>query len=850
MTKASPSPLRAIVIVTLIMVAAMTILVSSSGIALRIAKKSAPLIDASMDVKFQLSLYHLWFEELVQQDPTVDKKQVWAHLNQARWYANAMLEGGENQEGRFQALDDPALRSMIRETLDQMDRLETVGLARLERDKNSLAGSGQDQRFDKVFAEVIQNADAVETAVQQTMAAEIRQFESLVYILGVVVVLVGLAGGVTFFLFERRRRSDYASLLESREELGRKQALLEEAQAFAHIGNWELDPVTMKAVWSDEVFRIFGIEADDDVGPERLSTLLHPDDRDAVLSCLQCATTDGQQHHMEYRIVRPDGEIRWIDCRIRKISDDNGKLFQLRGVIQDITQRKLDELQLLDSESRFRSIFEGAPEGVWLIGPDRRTIEVNKCLCDILGYQREEMIGKSPLDFVDVKNRKIFLEQTDKIGTTKKREYEIELRHNDGHNIPTLFRTTSLYAGRGGVLESIAFVTDLKDQKTAERALRRTQKMDAIGQLTGGIAHDFNNILGIIIGNLCLLKLQVAGDEKALGRVDAANKAALRAADLTKQLLGFSRLQGQEVLTSDINRVILGMDSLITRSVTPEVEVEIHLADDLWPAEIDSSDFEDALLNLVLNARDAMPQGGQLTIETANVRLDDAYTGSNPTLTPGDYLQLTVSDTGCGMPKEILDSVFEPFFTTKPQGKGTGLGLSMVYGFSQRSKGYVGAYSEPGVGTSIRLYLPRCLRKVGNTPETATAQALAPRGHETILVVDDEGDLADLAREYLEEAGYSVHTAARGPEALAIIESGGPVDLLFSDLVMPGGMNGYELAEQACERNPDLKVVLTSGFTEKAVARNGQAHFAANLLAKPYTRDDLIKRIRSSLDGE
>jgi len=850
MTKISRSPLRAIVVVTLIVAAAMTILISSSGIALRIAKKSAPLVDASMNVKYHLSLYHLWFEELVQQDPAVNREKVWQHLNQTRWYANAMLEGGESQDEQYSALDDPTLRFMINNTLAHLEQLETVGLARLEHTKTSLAGSEHDQLFDNIFTKALQTADDTEKAVQRSMAAQIKQFEALVYILGVVVILVGLAGGFTFFLFERRRKSDYASLLESREELGRKQALLKEAQAFAHIGNWELDPVTKKAVWSDEIFHIFGIEASDDVGPERLSTLLHPDDREAVLSCLQCAATDGHQHHLEYRVVRPDNELRWIDCRVRPVLDENGKLFRLRGVIQDITRRKLDELQLQESEARFRSIFEGAPEGVWLIGSDRRTIEVNRCLCGILGYQREEMIGKPPLDFVDEKNRKIFIEQTGKIETTERREYEIELRHKDGHNIPTFFRATTLHTKSGGVLEAVAFVTDLKDQKIAEQALRRAQKMDALGQLTGGIAHDFNNILGIIIGNLSFLKQQVAGDEKAIDRVDTVYKAALRAADLTKQLLGFSRMQGQEMLTTNINQVILGMDSLITRSVTPEVEVEIHLADDLWLVEIDSGDFEDALLNLVLNARDAMLQGGKLTIETSNKRLDDAYTGLNPTVTPGDYLQLVVSDTGSGIPKEIIDDVFEPFFTTKPRGKGTGLGLSMVYGFAQQSKGYVRAYSEPGVGTCIRLYLPRSLRKVRNTLEIAATQSQPAQGHETILVVDDEADLIDLAREYLEEVGYSVHTAAKGPEALAILESGVPINLLFSDVVMPGGMNGYELAEQACERNPNLKVVLTSGFTEKAAARNGQAHFAANMLSKPYSRDDLIKRIRGSLDGE
>ncbi|RDH85491.1 MAG: PAS domain-containing sensor histidine kinase [endosymbiont of Escarpia spicata] len=1099
MTTTGSSPLRVIVIVTLAVMAAMTILISSSGIALRIAKQSAPLIDATMEVKYELSLYHLWFEELVQQDPTVDREQVWQHLNQARWYANAMLEGGENREGRFQALDDPIPRAMILKTLDHMDRFESVGLNRLETAQSSLADSGEDQRFDEVFAEVITIADEAETAVQQNMAVQVRQFERLVYILGAVVILIGLAGGTLFFLFERRRNTQYDLLLESREQLDREQKLLKEAQAFAHIGNWTLDAGTMKAVWSDEIFRIFGIDATDDVGPEFLSGLLHPEDRDPVLSSLQCAVEDGRAHDMEYRIARPDGEIRWINCLARQIQDESGKVLGLSGVTQDITKRKLDEFQmqesnerlsrlfehtdaiavqgcdknrriiywnpaseslygysedeaigqqledliipdemreqvisaidawveeekeipsseltlrradgsqvevfsshvmfrnkynepemysidvdltelkqaeakvrkgelvlnsvfqalpdlfflmdkdgtirdyraqqtsalyvppetflgkrmqdvlpppraaqfnenkamvnehgglatyeyslevpqgprqyearlsrlpdspqfiavvrditgrkqaevaLKNSEERYRTIFEGAPEGVWLIGPDHQTLEVNQRLCEMLGYQTDEMIGRSPLDFADEENQKIFRTQMERIDTTSRRNYEVELRHSDGHNIPVYFNAITLHTDKGTTLAAVAFVTDLTGQKAAEQVLRRAQKMDAIGQLTGGIAHDFNNLLGIIIGNLDFLKRLVEDSDKSLKRVDSASKAALRAADLTRQLLGFSRKQSQETRPTDINQVIRDMESLIARSLTPEVEVELQLTDAPWLTHIDPGDLEDALLNLIINARDAMPQGGKLTIETANRQLDTAYTELNPTIAPGDYLQLAVSDNGSGIPVEIMEQIFDPFFTTKPPDKGTGLGLSMVYGFAQRSYGYVKAYSEAGIGTTIRLYLPRTIEAAKQAPQASTEEILPSQGHETILVVDDENDLLDLARDYLEEAGYRIYTATRGPEALAILKSKDDIKLLFSDVVMPGGMNGYELAEQANELNPGLKVLFTSGFTKKAAARNYQARVATNLLTKPYSRDDLMKRIRETLDGE
>ncbi|USF88035.1 hybrid sensor histidine kinase/response regulator [Candidatus Endoriftia persephonae] len=1091
MTKTSHSPLRTIVIVTLIVVAAMAILAASSAVALRIANKSAPLIDASMEVKYELSLFHLWFEELVQQDPTVDKEQVWQHLNQARWYANTMLQGGESSHVKFQALDDPALRSMIRNTLDQIDRLEAVGLARLKRAQSSLAGSNQDQLFDKVFAEVLKIADDVETAVYRNMATQIRQFERLVYILGAVVMLVGLAGGILFFLIERRRRSDYTLLQESETRFRR---LFENTAAISVQG---YDRNRRVIYWNPASEALYGFTADEAIGQQLEDLIIPGEMREGMIAAIDAWIDDGTEipsseitlrradgspiqvfsnhvmlrthnnepemycididlterkraeaqarqhelvlnsvfqalpdlfflmdqdgtirdyrapqaadlyvppetflgkrmqdvlpptlaaqfnenravvsergglttyeytlelphglrlfearlsqlpdspqliavirditerrraeealaksaqewtHAMDFfedaiylidlddklvranqafykltgltpelaigmeitsiihpqkeaepcpvcaaRIARSDKYItmeanhphnptgRPIEVMVRTIRDDTGSPLGVLMGMHDLTRARQAQQALRESEERYRTIFEGAPEGVWLIGPDHRTLEVNQRLCEMLGYRADEMIGRTPLDFADEENQKIFRGQAAKIETTDRRNYEVELRHRDGHNIPAHFNAITLHTDKGGVLASVAFVTDLTEQKITEQALRRAQKMDAIGQLTGGIAHDFNNLLGIIIGNLDFLKRLLPEDDKSLKRVESASKAALRAADLTRQLLGFSRKQAQEARPTNINQVIRDMDSLIARSVTPEVEVELQLADHPWLTRIDPGDLEDALLNLILNARDAMPQGGKLTIETANKRLDKTYAGLNPAITPGDYLQLAVSDTGSGIPKEILEQIFEPFFTTKPSDKGTGLGLSMVYGFARRSNGYVKAYSEPGIGTTIRIYLPRSIEKSEMIPQTSISETRLTPGHGTILVVDDEDNLLDLARDYLEETGYKVHTATRATEALALLESEDDINLLFSDVVMPGGMNGYELAEQAYKLYPNLKILLTSGFTKKVAARHSQAHFAANLLSKPYSRDDLIKRIQDVLDGE
>ncbi|MCP4128565.1 MAG: PAS domain S-box protein [Gammaproteobacteria bacterium] len=398
--------------------------------------------------------------------------------------------------------------------------------------------------------------------------------------------------------------------------------------------------------------------------------------------------------------------------------------------------------------------------------------------------------------------------------------------------------------------EAVAHVQSVKDRGISERQLRHAQKMEGIGQMAGGIAHDFNNILSIIVGNLGFLKHQATGDEQTLELVNSANRAAMRAADLTKQLLRFSRKQVQETHPININQVIQGMESLITRAITPAVEVEHLFTDDLWLTEINSGDFEDALLNLIINARDAMPGGGQLTLETCNCTLDSAYCAKNPGSNPGEYVQLSVSDNGDGIAPELQERIFEPFFTTKEEGRGTGLGLAMVFGFTKCFGGYVEVCSEQKIGTTFRLYLPRMMAQVAEpTVKVKTDQLQAQLGgKEVILAVDDEEGLLGMAKFSLEKLGYRVLTARNGQEALERLAEEPAIDLLFSDVVMPGGLNGYELAEKATASRPNLKVLLTSGFTEKTMIRDDLMRFGANLLSKPYAQSEIAQRIRDLLD--
>ena len=393
----------------------------------------------------------------------------------------------------------------------------------------------------------------------------------------------------------------------------------------------------------------------------------------------------------------------------------------------------------------------------------------------------------------------------------------------------------------------VGIARDITEEQLMEKQIRRIQKLDAVGQLTGGIAHDFNNILGIILGNITLLEQQLKGEEPALKRIQTIKKSSERAATLTKQLLGFSRKQAAQTSVININRVIDNMENLISRSVTPAVEIEHKFSAELWLTDIDPGDFEDALLNLVINARDAMPGGGSLLLETANCTLDAAYCTQHPDIAPGNYVELAVSDTGEGMSPEVQEGIFEPFFTTKAQGKGTGLGLAMVFGFAKRSNGHIKVYSELGYGTTFRLYLPRA---TGQDRLVSTADKkvdVLPKGAEIILAVDDEPDLLDIVKQSLQSLGYRVLTAEDGVQALRLLEKEADIKLLFSDVVMPGGMNGYELAVRAGRSRPDLKVLLTSGYTGKIAVDEHLVQFRENLLSKPYDLSTLAQKVRDLL---
>jgi PAS domain S-box-containing protein len=396
----------------------------------------------------------------------------------------------------------------------------------------------------------------------------------------------------------------------------------------------------------------------------------------------------------------------------------------------------------------------------------------------------------------------------------------------------------------GEAVRMVGGMVDITENKLLQERLAQSQRLEALGQLTGGVAHDFNNLLTVIIGNGELLAEQVRNKAEAM-LVEQINQASARASQLTTHLLAFARRQALEPHVTDVKKLINGMEALLRRTLMENFEIELVHAGGLWHAMVDSARLESAILNLCLNARDAMPDGGRLTIETCNASLDQEYADSHNEVVPGQYVMIGVTDNGTGMSQETLAHVFDPFFTTKGPGNGTGLGLSMVYGFVKQSKGHIKIYTEQGHGTTVRIYLPKAVET--RTQDTSRVTPQLRGSNQLVLLVEDDEMVRMYAHHLLEDLGYQVLSASNGPEALELLNKSPDVRLLFTDVIMPGGMNGRQLADAARKLRPDLKVLYTSGYTENAIVHHGRLDPGVILLSKPYQRKDLVNKLRQVL---
>ncbi|MCK4864552.1 MAG: PAS domain S-box protein [Gammaproteobacteria bacterium] len=512
-----------------------------------------------------------------------------------------------------------------------------------------------------------------------------------------------------------------------------------------------------------------------------------------------------------------------------------------------------DELKAREEQLKILSMAtEQSPVSIIVCSPDNIIEYANPQFEKISGFEVSEVVGRS-ISFLfeqseaDKKQLNLLQEY---LNADKKYICEITTVTSRGIEYCIQMSASAILNDNGSVSHYIYVAEDVTEFRKNEMLLRNSQKMDAVGQLTGGIAHDFNNLLGIIMGNLELLKMDLGGQPVALERIEQALAGTERGAKLTRKLLNFSRQDNQGQELTYINSFIENIHELIAKSVTAVIQVEVHLAENLWPVNIDPGDLEDAILNLSLNARDAMPEGGTLIIETANKHLDTAFVQQEHIASEGDYVMISVSDTGTGISEENRKKIFDPFFTTKEFGKGSGLGLSMVYGFVQRSGGAIRLYSEEGVGSSFHIYLRRAIE--GHDAQQGEEKIELPGGEETILIVDDERSLAETAKMYLQRLGYKTLLAYSGKEAIDILSTTQDIDLVFSDVVM-SGIDGFELSFEVVKKWPGLKILLTSGFSSKhAEYSNGHQQIyltlIKGLLEKPYSIKELAFAIRRTLD--
>ena len=694
--------------------------------------------------------------------------------------------------------------------------------------------------------------------------------------------------------------------LHIQEEREREMAYAMRAGQF---GTWSLEFAGMEFTASETCKALFGRAAGNSFTyADRIAAIL-PEDRGLVEAALQRVVEEHADYDVTFRIARPDGAVRWLTSRGQAFVDARGRPLRMAGVSRDVTvEHRADRMRaaLIELSDIFRR--EADPDEIGfavaeLIG---RTLDVSRAGYGLIDRRAETIVIARDWNAPDIRSlagtlhfrdfgsyiddlkqgRTAIVTDARLDGRTRGTAAALEaisarafvnmpLTEHDG--LVALFYLNHAKP-REWPEDELSFIRDVaertreaterrraenalarlaaslesqvqqrtQDLMAVEAALRQSQKMEAVGQLTGGLAHDFNNLLTAVTGSLELLQTRVAqGRIKDVDRyVNAAQAAAKRAAALTHRLLAFSRRQTLDPKPTDMNRLAAGMQELVQRTVGPAITVERMEAAGLWPTLVDPGQLENALLNLCINARDALPEGGTITVETSN-RWMDERTARERELPPGQYVCLCVSDNGVGMPPEVIGRAFEPFYTTKPIGQGTGLGLSMIYGFAKQSGGQVAIYSEVGQGTSVRLYLPRHEgdQEAHETP-SALAEALRAGTGETVLVVDDEPTLRMLIIEVLEDLGYTAIEAADGSAGLRVLQSDARIDLLVTDVGLPGGMNGRQMADAARVARPNLRVLFITGYAENAVLSHGHLDPGVHVLTKPFSMDSIAGRIK------
>ena len=624
----------------------------------------------------------------------------------------------------------------------------------------------------------------------------------------------------------------------------------ERERLFSAVVEFSNDAIITKSLdgtitaWNRAAERLFGFVSIEAVG-RPIDLIVPPDRRAEVRNILEQAGRGERIEDFETVRTHKDGRAVDVLLSISPIRSASGNIIGASEIARDITDSKRTQKALNQEIEERQRIFETSHDLILVTDTAGNFIQVSPSAKIILGYDPAEMIGHSAVDFIHPDD----LESTrNEMRAARRgnqlRNFETRYVHKDGNAVALNWTGT----WSEPVRRHFFIGRDLTEKQAAEAQLRHIQKMDAIGQLTGGVAHDFNNILTVITGTIGILEESVADKPELVAITRLIDEAAERGANLTKHLLAFARKQPLQPLEVDVNALVLEAAKLLHPTLGENVEISPLLAEDAWTALVDPNQLSTAVLNLALNARDAMPNGGKLALETSNIYLDENYAGMHSEVAPGSYVMVAVSDTGTGIPAALIERVFDPFFTTKEVGKGTGLGLSMVFGFVKQSGGHIKIYSEEGHGTSVKMYLPRATG-LNQTAAEAAVSANVEGGHEIVLVVEDDSLVRRYVMTQIESLGYTTFEAANAREALQIIDGAPALDLLFTDVIMPGEMNGRQLVDEALKRRPSLKTLYTSGYTENAIVHHGRLDSGVLLLAKPYRKTELARMLRLALSS-
>ena len=646
------------------------------------------------------------------------------------------------------------------------------------------------------------------------------------------------------------RRDVEVALRHSREERERQATLMEQTQASAQVGGWELALDSNTLYWTNQTYRIHETTPDR-YRPTASSALrfFTAESEPAMVEASRRAIEEGRPFDLELELVTALGNRIWVRVT-GKLVRREGRPFKLYGAFQNITERKRGEEALRRSEYRLMQAQHIAKLGSWRLEQADGTLSWSTEMYRIFGVDSATFAPTvaSVMEMVHPDDRDAWLEvMQSSLGNSEVADYHGRITRPDGDIRHLYGRSEVELDATGQPARLVGVIQDVTERKQLEEQLQQAQKMEGIGRLAGGIAHDFNNILTMIMGHTELAQSMTDIDDPRYEDIEAIRTAGKRAAKLTQQLLAFSRKQIIAPKVVNPNRMLLTIDAMLRRVIGEDIELVTIPAEDLGHIRVDPSQLEQVLMNLAVNARDAMPHGGQLRLETSNARLDADYVVDHPYVTPGDYIRVSVTDSGCGMDSQTLSRVFEPFFTTKEPGKGTGLGLATCYGIVKQSGGHITVDSTAGAGTTFRIYFPQvhAVAESGEVPEMVTA---VPTGKETILVVEDEAVVRDLAARVLRSKGYTVLAAAHPSAALEISQRERNIDLLVTDVVMPQ-MGGKKLADRLCDMRPGLPVLYVSGYTEDNVVHHGVLDEDIFFLAKPFTPAALAFKVREVLDG-